>query len=257
MQAHSSVNCQRDVEPSDRRLNLTWIFKMAGEATPAWKWAEQGPPPLDKLQPVRLPYSSKRHRHIPVTAYSMINGAYVPLESGLEHDLLRRVDRDRTVKRIVSQPFTLFWRGGEAGHHTPDLLAWHVDGSVDVWDAKTEDRQSDDFLHDVAITRRACEAVGWRHDVFAGLGKVERLNLLWLHGFRRRPPWADAAQGQICAAAACTGATLGDLFDRDDGSGELIAVVWHLIWSGVLIVDMNVQWDRPTAIALRTGSMDN
>ncbi|MDH6247154.1 hypothetical protein M2432_004817 [Mycobacterium sp. OTB74] len=217
---------------------------------PAWNWAAQGHPPLDRLQPTRIPRSSKHNRHIPVTAYSMTNGGYLQLESGLEHDLLRKVDRDPAVEGIVSQPFTLFWRGSEDGHHFPDLLTWKTDGSVTVWDARSPDKQTDKFRRAMTITAPACGAVGWRHEVFPGLGRTERVNLLWLHGFRRRPTRADAVQKRICSAVRYPGATLGDLFDCDDGSGELIAVVWHLIWSGVLTIDMDAHWERETAVAL-------
>nr|WP_238391720.1 TnsA-like heteromeric transposase endonuclease subunit [Mycolicibacterium sp. CBMA 230] len=224
---------------------------MGGEDVRAWEWTSRGPPPLDQLQPVRLPKSSNRQRHIPVTAYSMVNSDFVQLESGLEHDLLRKLDRDPTVLGMVSQPFRLSWRGFTVGNHTPDLLAWHRDGSVIVWDARPADGQNDDFRRKVEVTAKACEAVGWRHDVFAGLIAVERMNLLWLHGFRHRPAWADGAEMRIRAVVAGSETmTLEDLFAHDDGSGELIAVVWHLIWRGELVVDMSAHWELDTVVGV-------
>jgi hypothetical protein len=38
-----------------------------------------------------------------VTAFSMTNDDHVWLESGLEHDLLRKCDRDPDVEWLVSQ----------------------------------------------------------------------------------------------------------------------------------------------------------
>ncbi|WP_234821045.1 TnsA-like heteromeric transposase endonuclease subunit [Mycobacteroides abscessus] len=225
---------------------------MAGEATTAWDWASRGPPPLEKLEPVRLPRSSNRHRHIPVTAYSIINNDFVQLESGLEHDLLRTIDRDPNIRGVVSQPFRLSWSGCDTGFHYPDLLTWQRDGSVTVWDVRAVDRQNDDFRTKITVTRAGCEAVGWRHEVFAGLTTVERLNLLWLHGFRRRPAWANEAEVRIRAGIAGKATTtLGDLFAHDDGSGEVIAVMWHLIWSGALTVDMGAHWELDTVVETR------
>ena len=245
-----SVTPDHDVGSTDRRLELVWNFRMAGTELPAWRWPEQGLPPLEQLQPVRIPRSSNRHRHIPVTAYSTVNIDFVQLESGLEHDLLRRVDRDPTVRGILAQPLRLSWTGSSAGYHIPDLLTWHGDQSVTVWDARATEDQDEDFQRAVAVTARACELVGWRHEVFTGLGQVERLNLLWLQGFRRRPLWADDYEVQIRAVAAGPRVSLGDLFARDDGSGQLIAVVWHWIWRGILQIDLQSPWGLDTMVGL-------
>lgn len=202
-----------------------------------WDWRAGGAPPAEDLIPVRHPQSSKRNRHIPVTAYSMTNGDHIILESGLEHDLLRRVDRDPAVRRIVAQPFRLAWAGAKPGFHTPDLLTLHIDGSVIVWDAKSLVDQDDKFRRAVAETKEACAAVGWGYEIFSGLDNTERLNLLWLQGFRRPPPWLERFEGSVLAAAQ-GGATFEELFALDDGSGEAISCIWHLTWTGALRVDI-------------------
>ena len=202
-----------------------------------WDWRAGGAPPAEDLIPVRHPQSSKRNRHIPVTAYSMTNDDHIILESGLEHDLLRRVDRDPAVRRIVAQPFRLAWAGAKPGFHTPDLLTLHIDGSVIVWDAKSLVDQDDKFRRAVAETKEACAAVGWGYEIFSGLDNTERLNLLWLQGFRRPPPWLERFEGSVLAAAQ-GGATFEELFALDDGSGEAISCIWHLTWTGALRVDI-------------------
>jgi hypothetical protein len=170
---------------------------------------------------VRKPRSSEHNRHIPVIAYCMTNGDHVLLESGLEHDLLRRLDREPAVVRIISQPFKLSWRGRGPNEHTPDLLTLCSDGSVSVWDARSPEDQDERFLRAATITREACSAVGWRHEVFSGLGRVERLNLLWLHGFRRTPGQLSTFSRPVMAAAEQPGTQLGDLLSLDAGTGEL------------------------------------
>lgn len=91
------------------------------------------------------------------------------------------------------------------------------------------------------MVEAACAAVGWRHEVFAGLGQAERLNLLWLHGYRRTPSWYEQVAGEIATAAAREAATLGSLFRLDSGDGEVVAVVWHMVWSGELVADLTQQ----------------
>ncbi|AMU67989.1 TnsA-like heteromeric transposase endonuclease subunit [Mycobacteroides abscessus] len=218
-------------------LTVDWYFRMSGQLE-RWDWGEHRAPVIHRLQSVRRPRSSARNRHIPVSAYTITNGAHVDLESGLEHDLLRRVDRDPRITWIVAQPLRLVWTGSESGSHTPDLLTCDVEDVVTVWDAKLEDEHDRHFREAVAVTRAACSAVGWRHEVFTGLGAVERLNLLWLHGFRRSPEWLPTYEERICASVENGAVPLGTLLALDDGSGEAVSAVWHLVWTGVLDMDL-------------------
>lgn len=192
-----------------------------------WDWQAHHSPPVRSLQPVRETLASRHARHIPVTAYSVSNDDHVWLESGLEHDLLRKCDRDRRVKWLVSQPFRLSWGGSTPGHHTPDLLSLSDGDTVTVWDARRLDEEDQEFMVRADVTRQCCEAVGWHYELFNGLTTVERLNLLWLHGFRRRPDWLPQHIELIRCAAGGGGTSLGSLFTYDDGSGELKSVVWH------------------------------
>ncbi|OPX11849.1 TnsA-like heteromeric transposase endonuclease subunit [Mycobacterium sp. AT1] len=235
----------------DAELPLRWKFRVGCEAASEWLWQDHGAPPLDQLRPVRRPRSSERNRHIPATVYSMTNGDFVSLESGLEHDLVRRVDRDPTVTRIVAQPFELFTRGSKRVCHTPDLLSAHASGTVVVWDVRPLQEQDDTFLTKADLTRLASEAVGWRYEIFTGINETERLNMLWLYGFRRRPPWAGKVERRIDAAATCSGATLGTIMALDDGSGEVTSAMWHMLWSGQLVVDEGAHWTPDTAVAVR------
>jgi hypothetical protein len=183
----------------------------------------------------------------------MTMGDHICLESGLEHDLLRRVDRDPAIRLIVAQPLRLSWPGTKAGsrsrrYHIPDLLTADGDGEVTIWDAKAEDRIDDEFRSVVERTRRACHDVGWRYELFTGLANAERLNLIWLHGFRKRPPWADEFEDRLRSAITAADTTLGGLFSLDDGTGRLISTVWHLMWRGVLAVDMAAPITKRTAV---------
>jgi hypothetical protein len=227
-----------------------WEFCVEGVLR-CWIWQVDGPPPLQKLQPVRKPRTSARNRHMLVTAFSTTNRGCLALESGLEHDLVRRLDRDPKVLRMVSQPLKLLWSLPTAAHHFPDLLTVH-DFGVTVWDARAVEEQNEDFLTASALTREACLSVGWSYQVFSGLAEQERLNLLWLHGFRRKPPWSDRVAEQIRTIARGRGATLESLLAADDGTGDLTSVVWHLLWSGGLTIDLAAPWTPDTPVSIGT-----
>ncbi|MCU1694266.1 MAG: hypothetical protein JWR34_329 [Mycobacterium sp.] len=234
---------------ADCGLRVAWFFRLGESAEVGWDWRPCGTrPPMEQLTPVRMPRSSDSNRHIPVSAYSMTNGGVLHLESGLEHDLVRRLDRNPRIARLVAQPLRLSWTAPNPVSHIPDLLTVHDDDSVTVWDVRALEEQDDDFRNKSAVSRDACALVGWRYEVFDGLGEIERLNLLWLHGFRRRPAWAERFEEEIRRAAGCRNATIGDLFAHDDGTGELKAVVWHLMWSGVLDIDMAAHWELNSAV---------
>lgn len=241
---------------ADGMAQLEWTLRFLDGVETVWLWQVQGAPPLHQLTSIRTPRSSAGNRHIPVTAYTFTNSAVVHLESGLEHDLVRILDRDSTVVRMISQPFRLSWHTEEPVTHFPDLLTLHLDGSVTVWDARPPEKQDDDFQAKSIVTRRACERVGWRYRVFAGTTVTERMNMLWLHGFRRRPSWAPHFEDQIKQLAGHGDTTVGALLSADDGTGELKTVVWHMLWKGALHIDMTVPWTLQTPVVANKEKSD-
>lgn len=231
----------------------TWLFRFAGDAAPCvWNWKSDGSPDLGRVVPFRRPRSSERQRHIPVSAYSVTMRDHLELESGLEHDLVRSLDRLPQMVALVPQPCQLASTRSTKVRNTPDLLSLDDSGNVTLWNARPEHRIDDQFRSQVAMVEAACEAVGWRHEVFVGLGRTERLNLLWLHGYRRRPSWYAQVAGEIATVAAQEAATLGSVFRLDSGNGEVVAVVWHMVWSAELVADLSQQLTVETPI--RSGS---
>lgn len=228
--------------------NITWSFRLNGRRTD-WDWSA-GAPGFDMLESYRRPASGAASRHVPVRAFSYTVGGFIELESGLEHDLLRVLDRDPSVEWIVPQPMRLSW--GEAGRrktrrHTPDLLSVDVDGGVTVWDVKTPVAASSPRFTEVKdLTERACRTHGWRYEVFTGLKSVHRHNLLWLHAYRSRPPWASRQEDDLVAACG-GGISLGQLVGSSP-EGERLAVIWHLIWTGRLVVDLDQRLTARTEV---------
>ena len=228
---------------------VTWRFRFAGDkVSRVWNWQSDGPPDLARVVPIRKPRSSERQRHIPVTAYSLTMRDHLELESGLEHDLLRRLDRLHDVVALVPQPCQLKRGGSSSAKNTPDLLSLDDTGSVTLWNARLPHKMDDKFKLQVAMVEAACANVGWRHEVFNGLDRIERLNLLWLHGYRRRPSWYEQVAGEIGKEASRDAATLGSLFRLDTGNGEAIAVVWHMVWSGELDTNLSKRLTMETPV---------
>ena len=220
---------------------VVWTLRAEGTLR-VWDWAA-GPPPTRLMRPVRQPSSSDLSRHVPVTTKTATTGGAVGLESGLEHDLLRVLDRRSDVVWLVEQPARLRFarrRNGRPVRHVPDLLAEHDDGRVVVWDARPASRQDEPFRVKAELTAEACAAVGWGYEVFSGLSAMERVNLLWVDAARQAPAWAPAASLGLRDFLTTADRTLGEVRDHDSGAGHLVATLWHLIWCGIIDCDLTV-----------------
>lgn len=219
-----------------------------------------GPPAAETMFAVRKPRSSKRAKHIPVDAYSVTTKSHLRLESGLEHDLVRILDRDPNVRWLVAQPMTFRWLGhadDDLKGHTPDVLQLDRNGKVTIWDVRNPDKLGRKFARQAALTKAACRQVGWTYRVFTGMTDIARQNYLWLHGYRRRPDWlSDALVGRLVTAATQPDATVSDLMDLDNGTGEAIAAMWHLIWTGEIWIDLErtIKENSPVRSGTKLGS---
>ena len=227
---------------------VEWTLRSAdGQAR--WDWSTSRPD-VQALRPVRGPKSSARSRHVPVWAYCKTTSDHLRLESGLEHDLLREVDRRRDVSWIVPQPVRLRFpvkRGGRRVGHTPDLLTVDPHGRVTVWDVRAVARQDEDFKLKSRLTLDACGQVGWEYRIFTGVGEVRRHNLMWLHGYRRQQPWYAASTHHLRDLLE-RGGCIGDVLAVDSGAGHLISAMWHSSWVGDLECDLDFPFTEQTEI---------
>lgn len=235
-------------------MAVRWHFRMEGAlAVTPWDLGD-GEPDVVCLASVRSPRSSPRSHHIPVRAWCMTTRSQLHLESGLEHDLVRMLDRLPETTWLVAQPAAITWPvDGSDRSHVPDLLSMNDTGEVTLWDARPTAKQDESFDDAAEVTRQACTLFGWHYRVFAELPTAERLNLLWLHGFRRPPNWLAEARPVIAASFAGEAhLSLSELFARDAGDGCLIAAVWHLIWGGELVADLSrpIQLSTPIRPAI-------
>lgn len=217
-----------------------WTFRLA-DGPVHWDWSLGSPEPR-ALRPIRTPRSTEKSRHIPVQAYSTVTASSLKLESGLEYDLVLALDRESTSAWLVPQPARLaieFDGKRRRTVHTPDLLALNISGTVTIWNVRATERQDEKFLVQSAATKAACADVGWRYAVFTGHTRAKTYNLRWLAAYRRPMPWYAAARDELAEICGQPGATAGEVLVADQGSGHLIAAMWHHVWRGDLEVDLD------------------
>ncbi|WP_370587364.1 TnsA-like heteromeric transposase endonuclease subunit [Yimella sp. cx-51] len=235
----------------------TWSFNVAGDGVAVWDWRRGAVAPRE-LVSVREPKSHSRSRHVPRRPFSVTTGSSLAVESGLEHDLIRILDPDPSVAWLVPQPCVLEFVG-EVGRlrHVPDLLALSDQGGVTIWDVRPLARADERFWRTAGLTREACAEVGWGFEVFHGEPVPQRLNRLWLNGFRHSRPWHAAMTWRIRDAITGSAApvTIGDLLQMDPGEGELTSTLWHLIWSHQLSCDLAGSLADSTVVTLPAGQV--
>jgi len=99
-----------------------------------------------------------------------------------------------------------------------------------------------------AVTRAACELVGWRYEVAGSPVPVVVGNVRWLSGYRHpRHDLPDVAAALQVAFAAPTGLMAGA-----ESVGDPIAVLpvlFHLLWCHRLHADLSVPLSPDTEVA--------
>ena len=234
-------------------MAATWKLRQNRDGPRLWDW-ELGTPPTRDLVSVRQPAADAMSRHAPVRMWSATTGDYILLESGLEYELARSLDRDPSVAWIVAQPAAVTFDDGAV--HVPDLLVEHMDGRVVVWDVRPRERQDERFHRTAELTAQACREVGWGYEVHAGFAPARHLNLLWLGVFRIPPSWPTTESRRQLLGLARGGAAVADVLAHDAGDGQLTALMWHLIWSGELVFDLDHAINAATVLTLAKAETD-
>ena len=235
----------------DPGVGTDWQFDL-GEGLRTWEWSEA--PDVTALRRTRTPKAKAGSVHVPVFAFSTTTKTHLHLESGLEHDLVRDLDRRTDVTWVVPQPLMLSLpatRRGRRLEHTPDLLTRHDDGSVCVWDARPEAKRDEVFDVKAGLTEKACREVGWQYGLFSGLPPVRRINLIWLGAYRRDMPWYPGSLARILDVLGPRHA-IGDVVTLDAGGGHLLSAMWHAIWTGRYRCDLDQPFRRTTPLAATT-----
>ncbi len=224
-----------------------WLFDV-GAGLALWPWTQ--PPDATTLCRARTPKAKAQSGHIPVHAFCVTTKSHLHLESGLEHDLVRELDRRPDVTWLAAQPCRLRLpakRRGRRLEHTPDVLSRHLDGTVWIWDVRPTAKQDEDFRLKSRLTAEACADVGWQYEIFAGMARVRRVNLMWLRAYRRPMPWYAGSLRLLGEYLELSG-TIGDVLELDAGGGHVLSAMWHGIWTGQFDCDLDRPLTRSTTL---------
>lgn len=179
-------------------------------------------------------------RHYSGFYWSATMRDHVIYESRLELSRLIFADFDRSVQRILAQPFLLkAGIGGMIRKHIPDYFLVADHGPV-VVDVKPGHLLARPMAFTFEWTRRLVEARGWRYEIWSEPRSPELENLRFLAGCRR-PWWFDTRLLDQVRAAEVEGRTLGEVADGLRGCDPAVAraAVLHLIWRGELGTDLS------------------
>ncbi|AJT62595.2 hypothetical protein T261_0906 [Streptomyces lydicus] len=162
-------------------------------------------------------------------------------ESWLERDHVMLLDFDPAVVGISSQPFWLLWSSqvGKPVSHAPDYFARRGDSSAFVVDCRpAERRRARDWMKFEA-TRAACDQLGWEFRLLGAPDAVLVRNVRWLSGYRHPRHRLEPVASHLLAAFAEPVALMDGALAVGE-PGAALPVLFHLLWSHELAVDVSV-----------------
>lgn len=200
--------------------------------------------PFEHCDPVRAFPAWPGKRHYSGLLWLESLGKHVGFESFTERTCLMELDRDPEVTAVSSQPMWIRWGDGSPRGHVPDYFAWLRDGRAAVIDVRPLQLIDDDARRQFDRTAVFCRDRDWQYAVFAPDTQVRDANLRFLLRYRAAqwrvtdvPEKARGFRGSIRELA-------GRLSNGDEA--DRLALCFALIWSGVLIADLD------TPLSLRT-----
>ena len=204
---------------------------------------------FERVAPVRSFPSYRGQANFPGLWWSATSGRHVGFESWLERDHAMLLDFDRDVVGFSSQPFRLSWWDGRRRSHVPDFFARLADATGVVVDCRPADHVPAADAEVFGATERACERVGWRYRLVHAPDEFLVANVRWLAGYRHprhhRPEVAArltesfARPRPLMAGAEMTGDPLG-----------VLPVLYHLLWRGLLRVELTVALHEASLVSL-------
>ena len=183
-------------------------------------------------------------RHYSGTYWCATTRGHVVYESRLELARLIVADFDPLTVAIAAQPFLLEAQVSDGTRrHVPDFLLVDTGGLATVVNVKPAERLADPEVADsLAWATELFEARGWRTETWSGLDEVTMANLRFLAGYRRTVV-IDPEALALVEEAVLPGDTIADVERRLDTRlerADLRPALLHLVWTGVLIVDLAV-----------------
>ncbi len=209
--------------------------------------------PFEQVPAVRSFPSYRGQRNYPGLYWAACIGAHVGFESWLERDEAMALDFEASVVGFAAQPFWLWWPDTRrARSHAPDFFARRRDGTGVVIDCRPTDRIAERDAAAFEATAQACDVVGWDYRLVSGHDRVWLANLRWLAGYRH-PRHLDAPVADRLLDLFGSPMPLMEAAAQVGDPIAVLPVLFHLLWSQRLSVDMVVRLDA-TSVVVRAGS---
>lgn len=203
--------------------------------------------PFENCDPVReFPaWQGKRHRS--GLLWMERNGRHVPFESLAERTCLIELDRTPGVSLVSSQPMWIRWGGEKPEAHAPDYFVRFEDGAGMVVDVRPLARIDEKAAHQFDRTAALCRDCGWGYAVYAPDSEVRDANMRFLMRFRDRSWRSNEAESAVRGAVG----TIESIARILDSHGDGLARCFSLIWTGHLIVDLDVPLSLRSSVCWR------
>ncbi len=198
---------------------------------------------------VRKIPSYRGQKHAPGRYWSASTGELVEYESHLECRWMTLLDFDPHVVAFVSQPLRLEAVDGQGRwEHTPDVFARRDDGSVLLLDVKDPHRvDKPEVRMQKARTAEACRLLGWDYDMVGEPPAQRWANVSWLAGYRR-PVHLGAELIDQLLVLARRPVSIGELLSFTQVPEIARPVMFHLLWRGLLVCDLDTAPLRDTTL---------
>lgn len=204
------------------------------------EWATVSAGDLAAAIPWRTFRWYRGQKHYSGWYWSSSTGDLVIYESRLELSNLIPADFDRTVHRIIAQPF-LFRAivDGTERRHVPDYFFDTGNGPVIVDVKPASQLQNEAVAEVLAWTRRVVEAKGWCYRVATEPHPVRMSNVRFLAGYRNPAYVGERVMEQV-RSAVVSGSTIGGLVRAVPGEPATVrAAVLRMLWHHYLETDLD------------------
>jgi hypothetical protein len=212
--------------------------------------------PLHLARRVRTGFQYKAQRNYHGLYWFAQTDQHVWHESLFEMSALMSLDFFHEIEAISAQPMMMQFADGTV--HYPDFFATHADGTQVVYDVRPRSRVTPETQAQFDQTKRVCDLVGWKYELFTHIHPAVKANLEWIAGYRHpRYTPSDALRNRVLDAAT-TPVPFEDLIrvanDTIPALGAM--VLYNLIWNRSLQFDMTSPLTSYTTI-LKGTSHDN
>lgn len=92
-------------------------------------------------------------------------------------------------------------------------------------------------------------AVGMTYSVFSDEARIRRQNLRWLGCYRLEPSLAGLSW-VVSSLEGSRVATVGELIELSEANPDVLSSLWHLVWRGTVVLDLDCVITDETAIRL-------